>query len=82
VEEATVARRGKFARLVDDFLATVDELGGSVDPAVVAEELQARIEAIATQLHVTTQTVLRTYIDDVMLTGLRPGLRRVAAAVT
>jgi len=64
VEEATVARRGKFARLVDDFVATVDELGGSVDPAVVAEELQARIDAIATQLHVTTQTVLRTYIDD------------------
>ena len=77
-----MARRGKFARLVDDFVATVDELGGSVDPAVVAAELQARIDAIATQLHVTTQTVLRTYIDDVMLTGLRPGLRRVAAAVT
>jgi hypothetical protein len=45
-------------------VATVDELGGSVDPAVVAAELQARIDAIATQLHVTKQTVLRTYIDD------------------
>jgi hypothetical protein len=50
--------------LVDDFVATVDELGGSVDPAVVAAELQARIDAIATQLHITPQTVLRTYIDD------------------
>jgi len=59
-----VARRGKFARLVDDFVSTVDELGGSVDPAVVAAELQARIDAIAVQLRVTTQTVLRTYIDD------------------
>ncbi len=59
-----MARRGKFARLVDDFVATVAALGGSIDPAVVAAELQARIDAIATQLHVTTQTVLRTYIDD------------------
>jgi hypothetical protein len=50
--------------LVDDFVATVGELGGTVDPAVVAAELQTRIDAIATQLHVTTQTVLRTYIDD------------------
>jgi hypothetical protein len=59
-----VARRGKFARLVEDFVATVDELGGAVDPAVVAEELQARIDAIAAQLRVTTQTVLRSYIDE------------------
>ncbi len=59
-----MARRGKFARLVEDFVATVDELGGAVDPAVVAEELQARIDAIAAQLHVTTQTVLRSYIDE------------------
>src|SRR6266702_5432364 len=59
-----VARRGKFARLVEDFVATVDELGGRADPTVVAAELQARIDAIAAQLHVTTQTVLRTYIDE------------------
>lgn len=59
-----MARRGKFGRLVDDFVATVDTLGGSVDPAVVAEELQQRIDAIAAHLRVTPQTVLRSYIDD------------------
>ncbi|MEV6930887.1 hypothetical protein AB0M46_41235 [Dactylosporangium sp. NPDC051485] len=59
-----MARRGKFARLVDDFVATVDALGGSVDPAVVAEELQQRIDAIAAQLRITPQTVLRSYIDE------------------
>ncbi|WP_281369063.1 hypothetical protein [Phytohabitans rumicis] len=42
-----MGRRGKFARLVDDFVATVDRLGGQVDPATVAEELQDRIDAIA-----------------------------------
>jgi len=36
-----VARRGKFARLVEDFVATVDELGGRADPTVVAAELEA-----------------------------------------
>ena len=75
-----MARRGKFARLVEDFVATVDELGGRADPTMVAAELQARIDAIAAQLHVTTQTVLRTYIDEVMLTGLRRGFSRVAVA--
>jgi hypothetical protein len=50
--------------LVGDFVATVDELGGAVDPAVVAQELQARIDAIAAQLHITPQTVLRNYIDE------------------
>ena len=59
-----MARRGKFARLVEDFVATVDELGGRADPTVVAAELEARIDAIAAQLHITTQTVLRTYIDE------------------
>jgi hypothetical protein len=49
---------------VEDFVATVDELGGAVDRAVVAEELRARIDAIAAQLHVTTQTVLRNYLDE------------------
>ncbi len=68
-----MARRGKFARLVDDFVATVGELGGSVDPAVVAAELQARIDAIAAQLHVTPQTVLRTPAMD---------LRQAAEAVS
>ena len=59
-----MARRGKFARLVEDFVATADELGGRADPTVVAAELEARIDAIAAQLHITTQTVLRTYIDE------------------
>ncbi|GAA3302588.1 hypothetical protein GCM10020218_098420 [Dactylosporangium vinaceum] len=62
--EDRMARRGKFARLVDDFIATVDALGGSVDQAVVAEELQQRIDAIAAQLRITPQTVLRSYIDE------------------
>ncbi len=64
VEDGYVARQGKRARLVSDFVRTVEELGCRVDPAAVAEELDARINAIAAQLHVTTQTVLRTYIDD------------------
>ncbi|RSM67436.1 hypothetical protein DMB66_15895 [Actinoplanes sp. ATCC 53533] len=59
-----MARKGKFHRLVDDFVATVTELGGRVDPSVVADELQSRIDAIAVQLRVTPQTVLRSYIDD------------------
>ena len=37
---------------------------GRADPTVVAAELEARIDAIAAQLHITTQTVLRTYIDE------------------
>lgn len=59
-----MARQGKRARLVNDFVTTVERLGGRVDPAMVAEELDARINAIAAQLSITTQTVLRTYIDD------------------
>jgi hypothetical protein len=59
-----VARQGKRARLVNDFVATVEALGGQVDPAVVSGELDARINAIANQLRITPQTVLRTYIDD------------------
>jgi hypothetical protein len=78
-----VARRGKLARLVDDFVATVAGLGGSVDPAVVAAELQARIDAIAAQMHVSRQTVLRTYIDDEwgrqMATAMMADVKRRAA---
>jgi hypothetical protein len=59
-----VARQGKRARLVNEFVATVEALGGQVDPAVVSQELDARINAIANQLCITPQTVLRTYIDD------------------
>jgi hypothetical protein len=59
-----MARRGKFIRLVDQFVATVEQLGGTVDPVTVAEELQARIDATAAQLRVTPQTVLRTYIPE------------------
>lgn len=59
-----MARRGKFARLVADFVATVEEQGGAVDRQTVTAELQARIEAIATQVGVTPQTVLRSYIGD------------------
>ena len=59
-----MASRGKFQRLVDDFVATVDEQGGRIDPAVVAAELQSRIDAIARQLGITRQTVLRSYFDE------------------
>lgn len=59
-----MASRGKFQRLVDDFVATVDEQGGRIDPAVVAAELQSRIDAVALQLGITQQTVLRSYFDD------------------
>lgn len=59
-----MTRQSKRTRLVSDFVATVEALGGRVDPAVVAEELEVRINAIAAQLHITSQTVLRNYIDD------------------
>ena len=59
-----VARRGKFGRLVEQFVTTVEQVGGAVDPAVVAEELQTRIDMVAGQLRVTPQTVLRTYISE------------------
>lgn len=52
MEEVTVARRGKSVRLAGDFVATVHELGGGVDPRRAAER-QARIGAIATQPHVS-----------------------------
>lgn len=54
----------KFRTLVSDFVSTTAELGGTIDPEIVATELRHRIRAIATQLHVTEATVLRNYIED------------------
>ncbi|GIF01100.1 hypothetical protein [Paractinoplanes rishiriensis] len=59
-----MARRGKFARLVDDFVTTVEQAGGVIDRTVVEQELRARIDAVATQLRVTAATVLRSYIPE------------------
>jgi hypothetical protein len=57
-------RRGKLARIVDDFVATADLNGTTVAPEAVTEQLNARIDAIAKQVGVTAQTVLNTYIDE------------------
>lgn len=59
-----MARRGKFGRLVDQFVTTVEQMGGAVDPNVVAEELQTRIDMVAGQLRIKPETVLRNYIAD------------------
>ena len=59
-----VVRRGKFGRLVEQFVATVERMGGIIDPAVVAGELQTRIDMVAGQMRVTPQTVLRNYISE------------------
>lgn len=56
-------RRGKLARIVDDFVATAELNGITVDPAAVTDQLNARIDAIAEQVGVTAETVLSTYID-------------------
>jgi hypothetical protein len=74
-----VARRGKFNRLVDQFVTTVEQMGGCVDPQVVAEELQTRIVMVAGQLRIKPETVLRNHIPDdwgevaasAMMTGLQ-----------
>lgn len=52
----------KFKALVADFVSTTADLGGTIDPEVVATELRQRIQAIATQIGVTEATVLRTYM--------------------
>jgi hypothetical protein len=54
----------KFRDLVQDFVSTAAELGYTADRAAIAAELQARISAVATQLHVTEETALRNYLDD------------------
>lgn len=59
----TLARQGKRARLVNVFVATVESLGGRIEPAGL-EELDARINAVAAQLHITTQTALRNCFDE------------------
>jgi hypothetical protein len=59
-----VARRGKFGRLVDQFVTTVEQMGGVVDSQVVAEELQTRIDMVAGQLRIKPETVLRNHIPD------------------
>jgi hypothetical protein len=57
-------RRGKLARIVDDFVATAELHATTVAPEAVTEQLNARIDAIADQVGVTAQTVLNTYIDE------------------
>lgn len=59
-----MASRGKFGRLVDQFVTTVEQMGGCVDPQVVAEELQARIDMVAGQLRIKPDTVLRNHIPE------------------
>lgn len=54
----------KFKALVDEFVTTTAELGGTIDPEIVAVELRQRIQFIATQIGVTEATVLRNYMDD------------------
>lgn len=54
----------KFKALVDDFVATTADLGGTIDPEVVATELKQRIQGISSQIGVTEATVLRNYFDD------------------
>ncbi|WP_158889067.1 hypothetical protein [Amycolatopsis anabasis] len=54
----------KFRALVEDFVTTTADLGGTIDPEVVATELHERIRAIAVQLGVTEATVLRNYMPD------------------
>jgi hypothetical protein len=54
----------KFHALVQDFVSTAAELGYTADRAAIAAELEALITAVATQLHVTEETALRTYLDD------------------
>lgn len=54
----------KFKALVADFVTTTADLGGTIDPEVVATELHQRIQFIAAQIGVTEATVLRNYMDD------------------
>src|SRR5262245_24331271 len=54
----------KFKSLVADFVNASAELGGIIDPEVVASELRQRIQTIAAQIGVTEATVLRTYMPD------------------
>ena len=83
-----VARRGKFGRLVEQFVSTVERMGGIIDPAVVAGELQTRIDMIAGQMRVTPQTVLRNYISEdwgtetatAMMNKIRPPEERSGGA--
>ena len=54
----------KFKALVADFVNATNDLGGTIDPEVVAVELRQRIQLIAAQVGVTEATVLRNYMDD------------------
>lgn len=54
----------KFKALVADFVSTTADLGGVIDPEVVATELRQRIRFIAAQIGVTEATVLRTHMPD------------------
>lgn len=57
--------RGKFDRLVDEFVGERVAGGPAGRPARrVAAELQARIDAIAQQLGISKQTVLRSHLPD------------------
>lgn len=54
----------KFKTLVADFVSTTADLGGVIDPQVVATELRERIQLIAAQIGVTETTVLRAHMPD------------------
>jgi hypothetical protein len=54
----------KFKALVTDFVSTTADLGGVIDPEVVATELRQRIQFIAAQIGVTEATVLRAHMPD------------------
>lgn len=60
----SVAGTQKFQALVEDFARTAADLGCAVVPGVAAAELEARISAVAAQLHISERTALRTYFDD------------------
>ncbi len=54
----------KFKALVADFVATTADLGGTIDPEVVAIELRQRIQFIAAQIRVAEATLLRNCMPD------------------
>lgn len=60
----TVTGSAKFKTLVGDFVAAAADLDCTVSASAVAADLEQRIAAIAAQIGVSQQTVLRSYIDD------------------
>jgi hypothetical protein len=54
----------KFQTLVQDFMSAAAKQGYTADRAAVAAELQVRVSAVATQLGISEETALRSYLDD------------------